>query len=342
MENVDLRETLGLIAENNTFFHLENDLDISIAQMERLAKLNDYRDKSLIWISYPSGIDCYPELEAFQKDTRGYNGVLYHGRDTPQKDRTLAYTVNVHGIKDNKLIGSLFETDIQKYAKAIQANAVESNKVRIYEKNGRQTTMPKDEFHRRYPLDLVNMEYWRHEPDNFASLKTVTQDVTYNIHSEKHRPCDVWQHRSKLYIERDKFYSNQILNDLDKLHEPNSEDKEFFITPLDARVAAAFAPDQLSQILEFLPFENVEFSIKRGQANMLVKVPRDEILLDRSWQQDRPTVINSSKEGFEQPNKKQQSAEKPSILKALEQASKKTCKQDKPKKVKKKSNETEI
>ena len=343
MKDVDLREALGLIAENNTFFHLENDLGISIAQMERLAKLNDYRDKRLIWVSYPSGIDCYPELEVFQKDTRGYNGVLFHGKDT-QRDRTLAYTVIVHEVKDGKLIGSLYETDIQKYAKSIQANAVQSDKIRIYEENGRQTTMPNDEFHRRYPKDLVNMAYWRHEPDNFASLKPVANAVIDNMHSEQLRSCDIWQHRSKLYIDRNKFYSNQILLDLDKLHEPNSEDKEFFTTPLNACAAAALAPDQLSFILDFLPFENAEFSIKRGQADMLVKVPRDEVLLDRSRQQDKPIVVNSSKQGSatEQLNKKQHSSEKPSILKALKQDAKKPSKKEKPKKSKKKSKETEI
>jgi hypothetical protein len=62
IENVDLCEALRKIANQNTYFHLENDLGVSIEQMERAAKINDYNDKTLIWVSYPSGIDYEKKL----------------------------------------------------------------------------------------------------------------------------------------------------------------------------------------------------------------------------------------------------------------------------------------
>ena len=256
IDNVDLREALDMIAQNNTFFHLDNDLGISIGQMERASKLRDYTDKTLIWVSYPSGIDCYSEREVLQKDTRGYNGVLYHGTDMPG-DRRLVYAVDVIGVKDGRLYGSLYETDIKEYAKIVHAAAVPSNTVRIYEENGRETTMPCGEFNRRYPLDLVKMAYWRHEPDDPAALKIVMDDIWNSHRDGKHKTSDIWAHTSKLYDNRDIFYSNQIMRDLNKLREPNSPDRQFFTVPMDSR-AAALSPEHLSRFLEKLPYNTAE------------------------------------------------------------------------------------
>ena len=338
----DLREALDSIARNNTFFHRYNDLGISIEQMELAAKLNDYTDKTLIWVSYPSGIDCYPEREVFQKGTRGYNGVLYHGKEDMQGDRKLAYAVDVHGIKDGKLLGSLYETDIREYAKTVRFNAVPSNTIRIYEESGRQSTMPKDEFDRRYPLYLDKMADWRHEPDSPAMLKAVIDDVWNNIRGGRYKSCDIWQHTSKLYEDRDNFYSNQILRDLSKLSEPNSADKQFFTTSLDARVAAAFDPAQLSRLLDKLPFKGAELSIKKGQSYMQVIIPRDEIQLNRMEQQGKPAVINGGKGILKAAPPNEKWVEKPSILNALKQGAERSRQQNKPDKALTKSKGTEL
>jgi len=321
IDNADLREALREIAQSNTFFYLDNDLGVSIEQMERAARQSDYTDKTLIWVSYPSGIDCYSEREVFQKDTRGYNGVMYHGNDMPGYLKR-AYAVDVIGIKENKLHGSLYEIDIKDYAKDVHANAVSSNTIRIYEENGRQTIMPRDEFNRRYPLDLVKMAYWRHEPDDSSALKAVIENVWNKSRDGQYKLCSLWEHTNKLYDGRYVFYADQILRDISKLREPNSSDKQFFTTQLNSYIATAFNPDQFGKLLEALPYKNPEFSIKKGQRDMNVIVPRDEVLQLRK-----------------EPEKK---SEKPSILDALKQGAEKSRQQDNPDKSTKKSKETEI
>jgi len=317
IDNVDLREALREIAQSNTFFHLENDLSISIEQMERAAKQCDYTDKTLIWVSYPSGIDCYPEREVFQKDTRGYNGVIYHGNEMPS-ERKIAYAVDVIGIKDGKVHGSLYEIDIKNYAKNVHANAVPSNTIRIYEDSGRQTTMPRDEFERRYPLDLFKMAYWRHESDDPTALKSVIDNIWNNDRDGKYKSISLWSHTNKLYDDRYIFYAEQILKDISKLREPNSSDKQSFTVPLNSYIATAFNPDQFGKLLDALPYKNAEFSIKKGQHHMKVIIPRDEILQLRK------------------------EPEKPSILNALKQGAEKSRQQDNQKKPLKKSKETEL
>jgi hypothetical protein len=248
-------------------------------------------------------------------------------------DRRLSYAVDVTGIKDGRLYGSLYETDMREYSRIVKENAVPSNTVRIYEDSGRETTMPRDEFNRRYPLDLVKMAYWRHEPDDPAALKAVMDDVWNSHRDGKYTSRDLWAHTTRLYDDRDVFYSDQIMRDISKLREPNSPDRQFFTTPLNSYLAAAFGPDELRRLLDKLPYKSAEFTIKKGQNDFHVIVPREEVQLDRWKQQSKPTVIRDGKEipvTVPPP-------EKPSILDALKQGAEKSRQQsnnDKPKKSK--------
>ena len=140
--NVDLREALTAIAKTNTFYHLDNDIKISFDDMELAAKMGDYTDKALIWVSYPSGIDCYNEREAFQKDTRAYNGVLYHGAGT-EREPKLAYAVDVGEIKDGSIYGNLYEIDIQKFAALVKDNAVVTDKMQLFSMTSAEKTSTK-------------------------------------------------------------------------------------------------------------------------------------------------------------------------------------------------------
>ncbi|MDD3227966.1 MAG: hypothetical protein PHE09_02015 [Oscillospiraceae bacterium] len=280
LENIDLREALGDIARNNTAWHLENDFAVSIGQMERAVKMDDSTEKTLIWISYPAGIDCYSERDVFQKDTRGFNGVQYHANGT-QHERKLAYAVEVTGDHEGKLMGNLFEIDLQAYGAFAQEKATPSHTMRLFLTDaydrGAQTVMSKQEFDSAYPQQLPEMKYWRHEPSDPGALEELLnrQYVTRSLEAE---PCDLWLHTSNLYDERLIYYSEKILETFGKLSEANSPDQRYFSVALPSFVAAAFHAEQLSRLLDTLPFDSTAFSIHKGQRELHVEVPRDEMI----------------------------------------------------------------
>jgi len=280
IENVDLREALGDIARNNTAWHLDNDLGVSIGQMERAAKMDDSTEANLIWISYPAGIDCYSERGVFQKDTRGFNGVQYHAKGA-KHERKLAYAVEVTGIQEGKLMGSLFEIDLQAYGAFVRENAIPSHAMRLFFTDaydrGKQTVMPKQDFDRAYPQELPEMKYWRHEPADPSALEKLLtrQYVARSIEAE---PCDLWLHTSNLYEERLTFYSEKIMEAFSKLSKANGPDQQYFSVQLPSFVASAFHSEQLSCLLDTLPFDNATFSIRRGQREQHVEVPCSEML----------------------------------------------------------------
>jgi hypothetical protein len=223
----------------------------------------------------------------------------------------------------------LFEVDITEYAKSVRENAVASNSIRIFVDDphggGKQIVMPKDEFDRRYPLDLVKMAYWRREPDDPDKLKAVIDNVWNTQRESIHKSCDLWTHTSKLYDNRTEFYSSQIMESLNKLPEPNSPDMQFFSAPLNSYIAAAFNPEQLSRLLDAIPYKNAEFSIKKGQSGMNVLVPRDEILTER-WKEKGGLTINLN--GKEIPvSSPAKEIEKPSLLATLEASEQKSKQQ---------------
>ncbi len=283
IENIDLQKALDDIARNNTAWHLENDLGISIGQMKRTAQMDDPTEKTLIWISYPAGIDCYSERDVFLKDTRGFNGVQYHANGA-NHERKLAYAVEVTGVQEGKLMGSLFEIDLQAYGAFVRENALSYQTMRLFltdaYDHGAQTVMSKQEFDRAYPQELPEMKYWRHEPADTHALEELL-NRQYVVRSLEAEPGDLWLHTSNLYDERLSYYSEKIMESFGKLSEANSPDQQYFSVELPSFVANTFHAEQLTRLLDALPFDSTAFSIRKGQRELHAEVPRGEMLLLR-------------------------------------------------------------
>lgn len=290
IDNVDLREALHDIAKNNTVFHLEGDLGYSFGFMERAARMDDPAEKRILWVSYPSGVDCYSERQAFQKDTRDYNGIQFHGKDM-RRDRKLAYAVEVTGLEDGKLTGNLFQIDLGRYADTVRQSALASQTKRLYLQNGEQITMPKAEYDDRYPLDLPKWSYDRNEPDDPAAL----QGLMDKARAEREAACtpsDLWLHTSNLYDDRRAFYTGQLLGDLSKLEEPNDPGRQTFSVGLSYYIAYSYDAEQLSKLLDALPFDNAMFAVQKGKPrDMRLVVPREEVMRHRQAGVEKPSTI---------------------------------------------------
>jgi hypothetical protein len=131
-------------------------------------------------------------------------------------------------------------------------------------------------------------------------LKAVLENV-WDIDRAVNQKTSLWTHEHKLCESRTKFYASKIMESLNKLPKPNSPDGLFFDTPLNSYVAIAFEPSEMAQLLDALPFKSAEFSIKKGNSEMRVIVPRDEVLQLRK-----------------EATKKPKNPEKPSLLATLE------------------------
>jgi len=291
IDDVDLQDALYKIARTNTFYHLDNDINVSFDQMKTAHRLlvNDPLEKILIWVSYPSGIDCYSERDVFQKDTRGYNGVIYHGNGA-DNERKLAYAVEVTEYKEEKgeikLYGNLFEINIKEYAHNVKNDALTSNNKSVFYVDSFlgtdiQTTMTKEEFDNDYPHEKLKTAFhWRNEPDNLYILKYFLIEAQEK-REFKCEASDLWLHESNLYDGKIKYYADEIMRKLNEISEPNSPDKQFFTADVNYIVANNFDTERIKQLLDAIPYKNVEYGIKKGQYGFKINIPRDEILQER-------------------------------------------------------------
>jgi len=316
LENVELNEALEMIAENNTFAHLQNDLGISLKQMERAVKMDDPSEKTFIWTSRPYGIDCYSEREAFQKDTSAYNAVIYNADN--QSDRQLSYVAEVTEMKHGKVYGNLYEIDLQKAADNIRENAIPSSTVRLYHDDPndkeQQSLMPRKEYDNSFLFALPKTTYKRHEPDDPGALQE-RLDSTAKDRELSSKSAGLWNHSRRLDDDRYTYYADKTMQDIGKLPDANSPDKQSFSVTLNSHAANYFGQEELSKLLDALPYENAAFTIQKGQQDMHCVVPRDEVLKERKVHviHEKPSVLNQLKEAKKtsvQKEKQQKSAPK--------------------------------
>lgn len=88
-ENMDILACLDAVMKQNTGFY-QSDFEIDKKIIHEAAASPDREDRTLLWLSRPSGTHCFRERDVFLKDTRPYNTWKFHGEQT--RDRILGCT----------------------------------------------------------------------------------------------------------------------------------------------------------------------------------------------------------------------------------------------------------
>ena len=105
-ENVDVLAALEQLMRQNTAFY-RNDFEIDKEAIRQAAASDRAENKTLLWMSRPSGTYCFRERDVFLQDTRQHNTWRFYGEQT--HDRILAYAVELTGKVGGKIRGNLYE-----------------------------------------------------------------------------------------------------------------------------------------------------------------------------------------------------------------------------------------
>lgn len=130
-------------------------------------------DKTLLWMSRPSGTYCFRERDVFLKDTRQHNIWRFYGEQT--RDKILAYAVELTGTKDDIIRGNLYELDYQQYFQHVIDAALPVSVNRLFYEHGSRDT-PAEQFFDGSP-DRVLGDFLRYEaqPRDPAVLQEALQ-----------------------------------------------------------------------------------------------------------------------------------------------------------------------
>ena len=120
----------------NTAFY-RNDFEIDKEIISRAAASDKAEDKTLLWMSRPSGTYCFRESDVYLQGTRQHNTWKFYGEQT--RDRVLAYAVELTGKVRGVIRGNLYELDYPQHFRHVAAEAVQADNIILhYEKGDRE------------------------------------------------------------------------------------------------------------------------------------------------------------------------------------------------------------
>lgn len=163
-ENVDVIAALSEIMRQNTAFY-QSDFDIDKGIIQRAAASDQAVDKTMLWMSRPSGTYCFRERDVFLKDTRQHNTWRFYGEQT--RDKILAYAVELTDTKDDTIRGNLYELDYQQHFRHVIDAALPVSVSRLFYEHGSRD-IPAEQYFDGSPDralgDFLHYEFQPHDP----------------------------------------------------------------------------------------------------------------------------------------------------------------------------------
>ena len=270
-ENVDVIAALGEIMQQNTAFY-QSDFDIDKGIIQRAAASNQAVDKTLLWMSRPSGTYCFRERDVFLKDTRQHNTWRFYGEQT--RDKILAYAVELTGTKDDTIRGNLYELDYQQHFQHIRDAALPVGANRLIYESGMREIGPKERFNSRpdkYFGEFVRYETQPRDPELLQAA--IRQEQRSR---ESAQPGDFKEHLAALHTGLIEAEAQRIVTDMKRLAAPNSPDKNHFmveVSPYFTKLASSRDTDQL---LAMLPYKSLHLSSVKDRFGIYALVDKNE------------------------------------------------------------------
>ncbi len=283
-ENVDVLASLEAILKQNTGFY-QSDFDIDKQIIAEKAASPSKEDKTLLWLSRPSGTYCFRERDVFISDTAPHNTWRFYKEQT--RDHILAYAVELTGIQDGKIKGNLYELDYEKHYERVKDDTLAAGTVTlIYEHGTRE--QPADRRFDGYPdPQLGKFERFEVQPQNPEALQFLLQEEKES--RDKLKPGDFKEHIAALHegmIERE---ARRIVADMKKLSAPNSPDKSHFMVELSPSFMRLASTKDTERLFSMLPYKTLAFSQIKNSYGTYALIGKDENR-DRQIRKPRPSV----------------------------------------------------
>ena len=277
-ENVDVIAALSEIMRQNTAFY-QSDFDIDKGIIQRAAASDQAVDKTLLWMSRPSGTYCFRERDVFLKDTRQHNTWCFYGEQT--RDKILAYAVELTGTKDDIIQGNLYELDYQQHFRhVIDAALPVSMRRRFYEHGSRD--IPAEQFFDGSPDRVLgDFLHYEFQPHDSAVLQEALQQEQHG--RAQARPGDFKAHITALHDSRIETEAKRIVEKLKDLSVPNSPNKTHFMVEISPHFDALASTKDNDRLFSMLPYKSLCFTgikDRHGVYAMIGKNERREQLTD--------------------------------------------------------------
>lgn len=135
-KTTDLIEVLRTVMESHTT-HYQSDFDIdakTLTEAARKAGNTPLEDRTFLWMARTTGTWCLLEKNVYMKDSRENHTWNFYA--TEPKGEILAYRVEITGMKNGSITGTVLGLNYQKHSQYIQDVAVPSSQTKYIFENG--------------------------------------------------------------------------------------------------------------------------------------------------------------------------------------------------------------
>ena len=283
-ENVDVLASLEAILKQNTGFY-QSDFDIDKQIIAEKAASPSKEDKTLLWLSRPSGTYCFRERDVFISDTAPHNTWRYYKEQS--RDPILAYAVELTGTEGGKIKGNLYELDYEKHYERVKNDTLAAGTVTLVYEHGTRE-QPADRRFDGYPdPQLGKFERFEVQPQNPEALQFLLREEKES--RDKLKLGDFKEHIAALHegmIERE---ARRIVADMKKLSAPNSPDKSHFMVELSPSFMRLASTKDTESLFSMLPYKTLAFSQIKNSYGTYALIGKDENR-DRQIRKPRPSV----------------------------------------------------
>ena len=270
-ENVDVIAALGEIMRQNTAFY-QSDFDIDKGIIQRAAASDQAVDKTLLWMSRPSGTYCFRERDVFLKGTRQHNTWRFYGEQT--RDKILAYAVELTGTKDDTIRGNLYELDYQQHFRHVIDAALPVSVNRLFYERGSRDIPAEQYFDGSPDRVLGDFLHYEFQPCDPAVLQEALQQEQHS--RGRAVPGDFKAHVTALHDSRIETEAQRIVDKLKDLSAPNSPNKTHFMVEISPHFDALASTKDNDRLFAMLPYKSLCFTGMKDRHGLYAVIGKDE------------------------------------------------------------------
>lgn len=266
-ENVDVVESLRAIMKQNTA-HYQNDFELDEKIMRAAVESTD---KNLLWFSRPSGTFCGAERDVFLKDTSLHNTWCFYGEQT--RDKVLAYAVELSGVKQGKVMGSLYELNYPVHWRHVRDASMTPETAHVTLKDGGSFDVPYSAIR---GLDYSEIHSLKPCPANEQHFQILLNNE--RLLRRDLVPGDLGQHIQKLHTALIYDEAVRLTAEIARRPAPDSMDKVFFTAEISTHFTQLASSKDTELLLAALPYRNKgkQLSNRPNQSGVYLFVHKDE------------------------------------------------------------------
>ena len=283
-EDMDVFASLHAIMKQNTGFY-QSDFEIDKEIIQKAAESPNREDKTLLWLSRPSGTHCFRERDVFLKDTAPHNTWRFHKEQT--RDRILAYAVELTGIENGKIKGNLYELDYSQHYERVKAKELPADKNSLIYEYGRVEQPAKQWLNGNDHPQYGKFERFETQPNDPEALRDLLHEEKRS--RDKLTPGDFKAHIAALHDGLIEAEARRIVADMRRLYNPNSPNKTHYMVELAPAFMMIASSRDTDRLFSMLPYKTLTFSNLKDRHGTYALIGKDENR-DKDIRKPRPSI----------------------------------------------------